>query len=43
VDLDDDHGVVYRFEAGQEARDSDRLADFLEEFAQVLIEEYQRN
>lgn len=33
VDLDSEHGTVYRFDAGQEAEDSDEMADSLEEFA----------
>jgi hypothetical protein len=42
VDLDDEGGSVHRFEAGQEAADSDDLADSLEEFAQGLIESYRQ-
>jgi len=33
VDLDSPTGMVYRFEAGQEARYSDHMADTLAEFA----------
>jgi hypothetical protein len=40
VDLDDERGPVYRFEAGQEAESSDPMADSLEEFAQNLIASY---
>src|SRR5262249_14962865 len=34
VDLDDERGPVYRFEAGQEVDSSDPVADSLEEFAE---------
>jgi SMI1 / KNR4 family (SUKH-1) len=37
VDLDDERGAVYRFEAGQEAQFSDHLADSLDEFARGMI------
>jgi hypothetical protein len=40
VDLDDQRGPVYRFEAGQEAASSDPVADSLEEFAGNLIASY---
>jgi hypothetical protein len=40
VDLDDERGPVYRFEAGQEPEFSDPVADSLEEFADNLIASY---
>ena len=42
VDLDDERGAVYRFEAGADPEDSDPLSDSLEEFAQGLIESYRK-
>jgi hypothetical protein len=39
VDLDDEKGAVYRFEAGQQD-DSDEVAGSLEDFAEGLIEAY---
>jgi SMI1 / KNR4 family (SUKH-1) len=41
VDLDDEKGAVYRFDAGTEAKYSDDIADSLEAFAQALIRSYQ--
>jgi hypothetical protein len=40
VDLDDQRGPVYRFEAGTEPEHSDQLWESLEEFARGLIESY---
>jgi hypothetical protein len=40
VDLDDERGAVYQFEAGTEPEDSDQLWDSLDEFALELIRSY---
>ena len=41
VDLDDERGPVYRFEAGEQGESSERVANTLEEFAACLITAYQ--
>jgi hypothetical protein len=43
VPLNDPNGSVYRFEAGQEAEDSDLVADTIEDFADNLITTYSNN
>jgi hypothetical protein len=40
VDLDDERGAVYRFEAGTDPGHSEQLWDSMEEFAHGLIESY---
>ena len=40
VDLDEETGAVYRFEAGQDATYSEDVAGSLAEFARVLIDSY---
>jgi hypothetical protein len=40
VDLDDQRGPVYRFEAGTEPEHSDQPWDSLEDFARSLLESY---
>jgi hypothetical protein len=43
VDLDDERGPVYRFEAGEEAESSEPVADSLELFAENLIASYRES
>lgn len=37
VDLGSETGTMYRFESGQEAKDSDHIADSLDEYARRVI------